>query len=167
MERWASAGVGGWQWRFGVMEKCLSLYLAFSLPVPYLLHLSPWRVSKWGCGGSPKQLIVQTFGLCFSSNLQGFPKNGHLLSPLSPPPAKVYNPFYPFILFTSLWVFIWRDLSLTPFCLSRILLPPRAADSSFVFPGYFFWDHFLSEFRYVYLGKRGGGYLCLKIGTSI
>lgn len=87
--------------------KCLLLYLAFSLLRRFvLLHLSLSRVSKLGWGGSPKQLVVLTSGLCFSSDLEGFPKNGHLLSLLSPCPARVYNPFYPLILSTSIWVFI-------------------------------------------------------------
>lgn len=142
VERCASAGVGGWQWQFGVVENAYDYtWLSLCLCAVILSHLSPWRViSKLCFRGSPKPLIVLTSGLCFSSDLEGFSKNGHLLSLLSPPPARVYNLFYPLILSASIWVFIWRALSLTPFCLSRIFLPPRALLCvSWIFSGATFW----------------------------
>lgn len=100
--------------------------------------------------------IVLTFVLCFSSNLEGFPENGSVLSLLPPPPVRVYNPFYPLILSTSAGlcsIFICRDFSLMPSCLSLDPLSFQSHRFLLCVSWILFWDpffFFLNELGYVW-----------------
>lgn len=46
----------------------------------------PRKLGEAGCGASPQQCVVLISVTRLSSNLEGFPKIGYLLSLLPPPP---------------------------------------------------------------------------------
>lgn len=133
---------GVWQRQFGVMENAyFYTWLSPCLSPIILLHLSSEGLASQAVEEVLSRLSPNFWAL-FYFRPRGLSKEWApffclLLTFLSPPPARVYNLFYHLILSTSVWGLPLKSAIFDAILLSRILFPPRATHSSFVFPGYF------------------------------
>lgn len=110
-----------WPWRFGEDGKCLfvwlPLYLCFCP-----LHLSPWKVSTPGCTSSASSWLLWSI---LVQRWRDFQRTGMLclFFTTSSWISISFNPLH-LILTISVQVFIWRNLSQTPFFLPEPQTPP-------------------------------------------